>query len=164
MTTDYPSHRYDEHLTLRVPPLLWFAMLYLVRHLVLLGITFLPTTGEEIEILRALVHPAYLIADLIALPVLIAAARRRPEAGPALRRIWRHGRWLLSLSALLYLVLVIARVAASGQSIWLSVDEALIASVLLDLAILVYLSRSPLVRDLFRDFPEPDSSDQPSPS
>jgi hypothetical protein len=164
MKTDYPAHRYDDHLTLRVPPLLWFAMLYLVRHLVLLGITFLPTTGEEIEILRGLVHPAYLIADLIALPVLIAAARRRPETGPALRRIWRNGRWLLSLSALLYLVLVIARVTASGQSVWVSVDEALIASLLLDLAVLVYLWRSPLVRDLFRDFPEPGSADQPSPS
>lgn len=164
MKTAYPAHRYDEHLALRVPATLWLAMLYLVRHLVLLGITFLPTTGEEIEILRALVHPAYLIADLIALPVLVAAARRRPEAGPLLRQIWRRGRRLLSLSALLYLALVIARTAGSGRSFWVSVDETLLASVLLDLAVLAYLWRSPLVRDLFSDFPEPGCANQPAPS
>ena len=155
MNADYPAHRYDDNLSLRINPLLWLAMLFLVRHLLLLGITFLPSTGKEIEILRRLVHPAYLIADLIALGVLVAAARRRPEAGPILRTLWRHGRALLSLSALAYLALVVVQVAGSGRPIAASLDEALLVSLLLDLAILAYVWRSPLVHDLFRDFPAP---------
>jgi len=40
-------------------------------------ITFLPTTGAEITALRDLIRPEYLIADLLALPVALVAARRR---------------------------------------------------------------------------------------
>jgi len=43
-------------------------------------ITFLPTTGAEITALRDLIRPEYLIADLLALPVALVAARRRLQA------------------------------------------------------------------------------------
>ena len=85
MPTRYPPERYSDDLILRVPPALWLVMLFLVRHVILLGITFLPTMGQEVLMLRGLVRPWYLPADLLALPVLIAAARRRVEAGTVLR-------------------------------------------------------------------------------
>jgi hypothetical protein len=43
MPFPYPSHRYNDDLVLRVPPALWLVMLFLVRHLVLLGITVFPS-------------------------------------------------------------------------------------------------------------------------
>lgn len=43
MSMRYPPERYSDDLILRVPPVLWLVMLFLVRHLILLGITFLPT-------------------------------------------------------------------------------------------------------------------------
>ncbi|MGB5832050.1 MAG: DUF2919 family protein, partial [Thiohalocapsa sp.] len=72
--------RYDEHLALKVPVTLWLILAFLVRHLILLAITFMPTTGQEIIVLRDLIQPEYLVADALALPVLLVAARRRPEA------------------------------------------------------------------------------------
>jgi len=145
--------RYDEHLTLKVPPMLWLTLVFLVRHLLLLGITFMPTTGQEITVLRDLVRPEYLIADLIALPMLVVAVRRRPEAPDWMRRLWPAGRALLSLSALVYLVLLARTLVTSGRPLTNAVDDSVLISALLNLAVVAYVARSPLVRDLFREFP-----------
>jgi hypothetical protein len=148
-----PSH-YDEHLTLKVPVTLWLVLAFLLRHLLLLGITFLPTTGEEITALRDLVRPAYLTADLLALPVAIVAARRRPQAPDWMRRLWPLGRALLIASAVLYLALLGERLATGSEPLITAIDEAVLISTLLNIAVIAYLWRSALVRELFRDFPE----------
>jgi hypothetical protein len=148
----HPS-RYDEHLTLKVPVTLWLVLAFLLRHVLLLGITFLPTTGEEITALRDLIRPAYLAADLLALPVAIAAARRRPRAPDWMRRLWPLGRPLLTASALLYLALLAWHLATGGEPLITAVDEAVLISALLNLAVVAYLWRSALVRDVFREFP-----------
>lgn len=153
MPASYPAHCYTDDLVLRVPPALWLVMLFLVRHLVLLGITFLPTMGQEVLPLRDLVQPQYLIADLIALPVLIAAARRRPEAGRAWRSVWPLGRTLLTASALVFPVLAIGRLLTTARPLALGIDGPLLASLLASLAVVAYLWRSPLARDVFREFP-----------
>jgi hypothetical protein len=151
-----PHHpnRYDETLTLKVPGTLWLTLAFLLRHLLLLGITFLPTTGEEITVLRDLIRPEFLAADLLALPVAIVAARRRPQAANWMRRLWPFGRLLLTLSALLYLVLMGAGIATSGAPLVRSLTEGMMISALLNLAVIAYLWRSRLVGDLFREFPE----------
>jgi len=149
----YPAHRYDDHLALRVPPLLWLAMVFLVRHPVLLGLTFLPTSGDTLDYLRALVQPIRLAADLPALLVLIAAARRRPTAGSWVRAIWDHGRWLLGASALVDGGLGIHDLVTTGYGQGLSTGDLIILAVVVDLWICLWLARSRLLRDLFRDFP-----------
>lgn len=151
----YDPSRYDEHLTLKVPFTLWLVLAFLLRHLLLLGITFLPTTGEEITLLRNLIQPAYLACDLLALPVAIVAARRRPEAANWMRRLWPWGRGLLIASAVLYLVLLAGRIGLSGEPLITAVDEAVLISGLLNLAVIAYLWRSRLAQDLFREFPVP---------
>lgn len=148
-----PSH-YDEHLTLKVPLALWLVLGFLLRHILLLGITFMPTTGEEITALRDLIRPAYLAADLLALPVAVVAARRRPRAPDWMRRLWPHGRALLTASALLYLALLSMDVITSGRALIKAVDEAVLISALLNLAVIAYLWRSVLARDVFGEFPE----------
>lgn len=154
MPAPYPAHRYTEELVLRVPPALWVVMLFLVRHLVLLGITFLPTMGREVLALRDLVQPHYLIADLIALPVLIAAARRRPEAGWVWRAVWPWGRAFLTASALAFPALTVGRLLTSGRPLALGIDGLLLASLFASLTVVAYLWRSPLARDVFREFPK----------
>jgi len=149
----YATSRYDEYLTLKVPPTLWLVLVFLLRHLLLLGITFMPTTGEEIRVLRDLIQPEYLIADLIALPLGVAAARRRPQAPDWMRSVWRAGRLLLSASAAVYLALLTAHLVRSGQPLIAAVDEAVLISALLNLAVIAYLWRSPLLRDVFSEFP-----------
>ena len=150
----YPPHRYDEDLHLKVPLLLWLAMVVLVRHFLILGITFLPTTGEEIKILRELVHPLYLLSDLPAGLMLFVAMRRRPECADWGRRVRHIGRWLLSSSAAGYLIFLALTLFLAGRPLHLAVNELILLSILLHLGVLGYLVRSRLLRDLFRDFPE----------
>jgi hypothetical protein len=149
----YDPSRYDEGFNLKVPLTLWLAIAFLLRHLLLLGITFLPTTGEEITVLRDLIKPEFLAADLIALPIAVVAARRRPTAANWMRRVWPLGRVLLSTSALLYLTLLISSLISSGAPLVRTVNEGVLISALINVALLLYLWRSPLVRDLFREFP-----------
>lgn len=149
----YRAHRYDEHLVLRVPPLLWLVMVILVRHFLLVLLTFIPRTGDAMTYLRDLVDPLFLISDLPAAVVLFAGVRRRPGAPDWIRNLWSKGRTLLSASALLYLAILIVNLAASGRHIDRAINEAVIFSVLLHLLIITYLARSRLVRDVFRQFP-----------
>jgi hypothetical protein len=149
---------YDEHLALKVPVTLWLTLAFLVRHLLLLGITFMPTTGQEITLLRDVIRPEFLLADLIALPVFVVAMRRRPEAPNWMRMLWPAGRPLLITSAMLYLALLVWRPLASHEPLIRAVNEAVLVSALLSLAVVAYLWRSPLVRDLFREFPASNRS------
>lgn len=148
----YPAHRYDDHLVLQVPPMLWLAMVYLVRHPVLIALTFLPTSGDTLDYLRTLVEPVRLLADLPALAVLVAAMRRGPKAGDWVRAIWAKGRWLLAISAILDATLGIRGLIAAGPSQGMLTGQAIMVSVVLDLWICLWLARSHLLRDLFRDF------------
>lgn len=153
MTLKYAPERYDDYLCLKVPVTLWLCLVFLVRHLLLLGITFLPTTGEEITVLRELIRPEYLLADLIALPILVAGFRRRPRSPRWMPQLWRIGRGLLLASAGLYLLLLSANLLASARPLTATLNEASLISILLNLAIIAYLVRSPLLRDLFAQWP-----------
>jgi hypothetical protein len=150
----YPAHRYDEQLVIKIPPLLWLTMLFLIRHAILVLLSYLPRTGEAMTYLRYLVDPLFLVADLPAVLILFAAVRRKPGAPDWIRALWGHGRPLLALSSLLYLVLLMASLFSSARPLLPAVNEVLIVSVLLNLAIVAYLVRSTLVRDVFAEFPK----------
>lgn len=149
----HAARHYDDNLGLRVPPMLWLSMLFLVRHPILIGITFLPTSGDTLEYLRALVEPIRLAADLPALVVLIAATRRRPEAGARTRAIWARGRWLLGASAILDGVLGMHSLLGAGPGQSMIAGQLVVAMLVVDLWICLWLASSRLLRDLFADFP-----------
>jgi hypothetical protein len=151
--TIHDPDRYDAHLVLKIPVTLWLVLAFQLRHLLLLGITFMPTTGTEITVLRELIRPEYLLADLIALPVAVVAVRRRPEAPDWMRRLWPWGRPLLTASALVYLCLLGWRLLREARPLASVLDDATVLSILLNAAVLAYLARSTLARDLFREFP-----------
>jgi hypothetical protein len=151
----YASHRYDDDLLLKAPVLLWLTLIFLVRHLLLLGITFMPTTGEEIEVLRNLVQPELLVADFPAAIVMAAAFRRRRPCPDWVRRIWRRAREILTVSIFIYLGVLVALLGGSSLPLRDAIDEPFLISLLLSLAVAVYLWRSRLVADVVRDCPGP---------
>jgi hypothetical protein len=151
--TVFDPDRYDADLNLKVPAMLWLVIAFQLRHLLLLGITFLPTTGTEINVLRELIRPIYLLADLTALPVAVVALRRRAQSPMWMRRLWPAGRALLMASVVLYLGLLGLQLLGASRPLIAVLDEATLVSLLLSLAALGYLWRSALVRDLFREFP-----------
>ncbi len=160
--TNHDPDCYDANLNLKVPFALWLVLAFLVRHMLLLGITFMPTTGSEIKVLRELIQPLYLLADLIALPVVVVALTRRPESPQWMRRLWPWGRVLLSVSVLVYVGLLGWRLLTAARPLIAVLDEPTLVSLLLSLMVLVYLWGSPLVRDLFREFPtDLESKGQP---
>lgn len=150
----YPPECYDDQFHLRIPTTLWLIMVLLIRHGLLLIITFMPTTGKEITVLRDLIRPEYLLADAIALPVFISAIRRHAAKTPAwMPVVWQRARVLLSLSILVYLGLLASRLLLASGPLEQYLNEAVLISALFNLAALAYLWRARLLRDLFRDWP-----------
>lgn len=153
----YPPERYDAELNLRIPLTFWLVLGFLLRHGILLLITFMPTTGQEITVLRDIIRPEYLLADAIALPVFISAIRRRPEAPAWMRRVWHRARTWLGLSVLSYLCLLGYALARDPRPLDQRLSEATLITLLLNLAILAYLGRSRLLKHLLEEWPEEPS-------
>lgn len=144
-------------MALKVPPLLVFALLYAVRHLLIVFLAYNPSPklGAAFAFLQPLAEPWFVAADLPALLVLLAWWQRRPEAKAFWRGIWRYGRVLLTISLLTQSALL---AQAQGvnilQAYYLTQSERLaIVSLGLNLLCVYYLWRSPRVADTFADFP-----------
>jgi hypothetical protein len=149
----YPAGYYDDNLVLRVPALLWLILLYLVRHWLFLLLSFLPRVGDAMGYLRDIVEPLFLIADLFAAPVLYVALRRRPGSPRWMRWIWLRGRLLLGASALTYVCLWVVSFGIEQRWHFAALKGPLLVSLAFDLLVLFVLYTSPLIRDVFRDFP-----------
>ncbi|MDD5247608.1 MAG: tetratricopeptide repeat protein [Rhodocyclaceae bacterium] len=148
----YPRQRYDHGLRLKMPPLLWLALINGLHHLICLVPPAHAALGPAAQLLGdwRLAAP-----DLAALAVLLTSGFRVPGARPLARRFWHAGRHSL-IGAYLF-----------GVALFLHFDRAVFAQpdgayfvyavgiVLVDLAVVAYLLRSQLVRDVFADFPEP---------
>ena len=149
----YLARRYDEQLVLKVPPLLLLVMVFLVRHVFLVLLSFLPRTGDAMTYLRDLVDPLFLLSDLPAALVLLAVLLRKAGSPAWLQTLWHKGQSLLTIAALLYIAILAVLLTRSVRPLVQSINEAIILSVLLHVAIIFYLVRSTLIRDVFADFP-----------
>jgi len=147
----WPYYRYDVHGALRLRLLDWTVLLFLCRHAIgglVLGIA--GGQGGSLPAFSGLLEPWFLIADAPALLVFLAALNRVPNAGAALRVVWRFGRWLVIASAFLY----------AGIFLWLSgLDEIRLdalagLSLALSAGVILYALVPAYVRDLYASFPE----------
>ncbi len=154
----YPASHYDDDLVLKVPAMLWAAMTFLVRHALFVAVGFLPRVGDALSYLQGVVDPAYLIADALAVPVLLVALRRKPGSPVWMRAIWHRGRALLVGSACTYLALWTANLGLDHHWHLATLDQSMIISLALNLVFLTFVATSPLVRDVFRDFPTTSGS------
>lgn len=150
----YSPSRYNDDLTLKTPWSLWLILIYGLRQALFILLGFLPTTADTLDYLLESVEPPFLLVNAMAAAVMVAAFRRRGQAGQAIRRIWSSGRWLLitalSLDILLSIVFGWPTLTNVGSDRGLLV----VVQVTLGALMLTYLFRSRLVRDVFRSFPD----------
>jgi hypothetical protein len=142
---------------LKPPVLLWLAVLYLSRAVVLplasaIG-HFVGLDNAVITMLRGYWSAQTLLPSLAALPVFYCLFRRVPKASGPVRWIWRHGRALLIVSAGIDLVLSALQLLHSPTL----GDEPIfpLSTAAVDVYFLVYLLAARRARDTFLDFPLP---------
>lgn len=145
----HASYRYDEDFLLKVTPLLWLTLLYCVRHVLFVGLSFMPRM-QDLAGLRHQVDPVLLFSNIPALFVAVAYLRRSRGQPLWLKIIWHRGVALLSLALLGDAVLLLA---VHGHEIS-SVEKAMpiVSWLCINLLLLVYLHRSEIVRDIFADY------------
>ncbi|MBU0592645.1 MAG: DUF2919 family protein [Gammaproteobacteria bacterium] len=154
----YNAHNYDEFLQLKIPFLLWCAILYGVRHFFFIAASkLMPHDVATTPWMELQAHVNLIWSDLPSLLVLIATGHRVPEASRIMRWVWLHGRGILIGSYLLgfviFFYLHLNVINDFGSSDFMSVLVALLT----DIVIAAYVLRSELVKDVFRDFPEAKS-------
>ena len=144
----------DKHGTLRVPPVLWVALAVLCRYWILVVVVFASArrAPDVVRVLGDGFSWYFLLLEIPAILILLATARRRPEAGKLWRWLWHNGRMLIACA-------VFAHLGATAWLLW-SADvwrrwpELFLASCnLFDLAVLTSVLRDPYYRQLFADFP-----------
>jgi Protein of unknown function (DUF2919) len=91
-----------------------------------------------------------MLSDIPALLVLLAMLGRHPSGGRAVRLIWRSGRYLLTISAAGYLVLLGRQLGLDptryGWLVWVMIFGSAAA--------VSYIFLSPYARDVFSEFPD----------
>jgi hypothetical protein len=148
----YSPSSYDADLNLKPPLLLWIAVLYLSRAIVLPVITgFSTLLGISVDALGFLprhFNPGLLISSLVAAAVLYAMSSRRSTAFKPVRWIWAHARVLLAVAAIgdLCFSLLSVSIWRSASSDQLPVP---LLFAMLDIYFLLYILAARRVRDTF---------------
>ncbi len=144
----------DKHGSLRVPAVLWVGLAILCRYWILVVVVF-ATARRSPDVVRVLGDGFswyFLLLEIPAILVLLAAARRLPEAGQPWRWLWRNARVLIACA-------VLAHLGATAwllwtADVWRRWPELFLASCnLFDLAVLTSVLRDDYYRRLFADFP-----------
>lgn len=145
----------NAHGVLRVPGALWLGFAVLARHWVLMLLVAVSARRDP-SIVRVLGESGIpwlmLGLQLPAVLVALAGVQRRPEAPAVWRWLWRFGRELILVTAL-------ANIAWTGHLLleseyWLPWPELYLGScALIDLTVAVSIYTTPLMRQLFREFP-----------
>lgn len=159
MPAQYSPHdaafQIDRYGVLRIPALLWIALSLLARHWVLIILVIVLARRERSAWL--LVGDgglpwAMLMLEAPVLLLVAAALSRRPQGGTWARLVWRRGREIIGLTALLNLVWTTKLLVESNY--WTLWPELFLASCcLLDVAIALAMYTTPYYRQLFEEFP-----------
>jgi Protein of unknown function (DUF2919) len=146
-----------DHGVLRVPGPLWLGFAVLGRYWLLMLFVTVSARGSRESVLL-LGHDgvpwAWLALQVPIVLLMLAGAKRTPTGGYWAKALWRHGRLIITLTALLNL-------AWTARLLWLSDDWALwpelvlACFVLIDLAIALAVWRDRFFAQLFSEFPAP---------
>ena len=149
----------DQHGVLRPPWSLWFCTAFLLRHwilLVVVAVTSMRSPGTAQWALAALT-PTTLLIEAPMWLLVGAWARRLPAGGPWARRLWQHGREVITATAALNLAWSLYYLW--GRDEWNPWPERFIAILAgIELGIIIGVWRSALYRQLFREFPAPSAT------
>jgi len=144
----------NAHGVLRVPAELWLAVIFLMRHWVLMMVVAVIArrSQEAFTLLGGDFGWAVLAIEVPAFVMALLLVRRRPEAGRLVRTLWPLARYLAALTAVLHIAYVVWYLLQS--SYWLPWPELFLASsALIDVAIVAALFRSSHIRQVFEEFP-----------
>lgn len=145
----------NAHGVLRVPAALWAGFAVLARHWVLV-LMVLVSVRRDASVLRVIGEDGvpWMMAGL-QLPVVVlalAGSMRRPDAGAVWRWIWRWGPEIVAVTALVNVAWTARMLMRSDY--WLPWPELFLGScALIDVTIAVSLYTTPVMRQLFREFP-----------
>ena len=149
----HAAYHYDRYMRLRVPLQLWLGFALGLAHV----LSYWPVIGFLLGPLANLLADWRLfVCDALNVLVMVVAGFRTPAAGPRMRWLWRRGRGLLLCAH--GLALLGFAVLHAQDVRWHEAAEVLpvLAMVAGHVAMLLYLWRSVLVRDVFADFPQPE--------
>lgn len=144
----------NEHGVLRVPGLMWAALLLLARHWfwVLFIVLSAGSGGGSMVLLKDGMPWWPLAAQLPVILLLIAVGRRAPSGGRLVRRVWLQGRVLVSATMALNLCWTIWNLLHSQD--WQPRPEmVLVCFSLLDMVVAWGMWTSPHWRQVFSEFP-----------
>ena len=150
----------DRHGVLRVPGVLWLGFALMARYwLLMLVVTVSARRSQESVLLLgdSGIPWGWLAAQLPIVLLMFAGFQRVPTAGRWARVLWRSGRSIVVLTALLNL-------GWTGHLLWKSDawnlwPELFLAScVLIDLAIALAVVRDRYFSQLFSEFPAPETA------
>lgn len=155
----YPFSAYDKHLSLKMSPLMWLAILFLARPYAIF-IMSIANRRDRMGVLETFYgDPAVsFLGALAAIPAIIlvlAWIKRQPGAAALTRRVWASGRLLLILASILNIIIIFLP-ALTGAVLRISMVGWI--ETIICIFIIIYLIRSTRVRDTFADFPQPPES------
>ncbi len=159
----YDFESFDKNLCLKPPLLLWLAMLYLARALLLPFVGGISSMGGS-SVTSTLTRGLFGVEDYIPAAVtslmLLAFLRRTPTASRLWRHIWNGGQFVLGSAATVDLTVAVLRLRqVVDNASWQT--SLLLGACLMDCYIVLYLLTSRRVRDVFCDFPAPLRDGQP---
>lgn len=143
----------DSYGAMRIPGVMWLALLVHTRHWVLLMAALVSGIfGTSVGFAFGEHSPVLLMLQLPALFLVLSAIRREPGAGYLMRAIWRNGRWIFAVGAIL----------SVGWTAWYLLqldffqrwpDLYFISACLLDVATATWAFTSKLPVKVFSEFP-----------
>jgi hypothetical protein len=160
MSNVYSFKDYDKHLCLKPPAEFWLTVAFFLRPFILKISSFQMGRGgsktKDVSRLYDIAYPddfSFFLAVLSALPVLlllIAFAKRKPDASELMRKLWRNGVTVMFVAAILNIVVVFLPVVlgkAHNIHLYGWIQLGIIA------LIFGYLFKSQRLRDTFADYP-----------
>lgn len=156
----------DRHGCVRVPGSLWAAIVFLSRHwLMLVFIVVASRRSPSAGALLGLVSGWVLLIEFPALALAWAGMNRSPKGGVVAKWIWNRGLWILALTAVVNICIAVWVLWHARY--WHPWPHWFIMScALIDVAIILGVWQSALIRQVFADFPalegSPKATDAPA--
>ncbi|MFV1972184.1 MAG: DUF2919 family protein [Thiohalobacterales bacterium] len=160
MSDVYSFKDYDKHLCLKPPVEFWLAVAFFLRPFILKFSTFQMGRGgsktRDVSLLYDIAYPdnfSFFLAVLSTIPavmLIIAFAKRKPEASERMRKLWRSGITLMFIAAVLNIIVVFLPVVLGKAHTVHLYGWAQLGVIAL---ILGYLFRSQHLKDAFADYP-----------
>ncbi len=159
MQNNYSISSYDKHLSLKVNSVMWLILLYLLRPYVV-AILSLVNMKDRMQLINMFYSDALMLslgafAGIPAALLIYAWTRRTPGASSLVRRLWKRGRTLLAISAVLNACIVFA-------PLWLGTSHKITVygwvQLLVSLLVVFVLYKSRYIKDCFSDFPSHKSA------